>query len=115
LPQVKLPNNSTHDVMVLPSMANIVRGVDARSGAGLWQVTLGPNLGMPINGATPLGPKPQPDNSVGVQRTIDCHSINDKWGVLSTGVIDPETQRVYMVAWISPDGTPQKAKHYVSF
>src|SRR5438105_76809 len=31
LPQVKLPNGSTHDVMVLPSMANIVRGVDARS------------------------------------------------------------------------------------
>jgi hypothetical protein len=70
LPQVKL-NGSTHDVMVLPSMANIVRGVDARSGAGLWQVTLGANLGMPINGATPLGPKPQPDNCVGVQRTID--------------------------------------------
>ena len=48
LPQVKLPNGSMHDVMVLPSMANIVRGVDARSGAGLWQVTLGANLGMPI-------------------------------------------------------------------
>jgi hypothetical protein len=32
LPQVKLPNGSMHDVMVLPSMANIVRGVDARSG-----------------------------------------------------------------------------------
>ena len=113
LPQVKLPNGSTHDVMVLPSMANIVRGVDARSGAGLWQVTLGTNLGMPIIGATPLGPKTQPDNCVGAQRTIDCHAINDKWGVLSTGVIDPETQRVYLVAWISPDGTPQKAKHYV--
>lgn len=27
---VKRPDGSTHDVMVLPSMANIVRGVDAR-------------------------------------------------------------------------------------
>jgi hypothetical protein len=113
LPQVKLPNGSTHDVMVLPSMANVVRGVDARSGAGLWQVTLGQNLGMPINGNTPLGPKPQPDGCVGAQRTIDCHAINDKWGVLSTGVIDPETHRLYLVAWISPDGTPQNAKHFV--
>src|SRR5262249_55944716 len=34
-------------------------------------------------------------------------------GVLSTGVIDPDTQRVYFVAWVSPDGTPQKANHYV--
>ena len=38
---------------------------------------------------------------------IDMHQINDHWGVLSTGVIDPETKRVYLVAWISPDGTPQ--------
>jgi hypothetical protein len=113
LPRVTLLDGTTRDVMVLPSMANIVRGVDAHSGAGLWQTTLGANLGKPINGATPLGPKPQPDNCVGAQLTIDCHAINDKWGVLSTGVIDPDTGRVYLVAWISPDGTPQKAKHYV--
>jgi hypothetical protein len=57
LPQVKLTNGSTHDVMVLPSMANIVRGIDARSGVGLWQVTLGANLGMPINGSHSAGPQ----------------------------------------------------------
>src|ERR1700761_993414 len=34
---VKLKDGSTHDVMILPSMANIVRGVDAETGAGLWQ------------------------------------------------------------------------------
>jgi hypothetical protein len=113
LPQVKLANKSTHDVMILPSMANVVRAVDARSGAGLWQVTLGTNLGKPIVGSTPLGPKLHPDNCVGTAQTIDCHAINDKWGVLSTGVIDPDTQRLYLVAWISPDGTPQNAKHYV--
>jgi hypothetical protein len=109
LPNVKVANGTTHDLMVLPSMANIVRGVDAHTGADLWRVT----LGTPIVGSTPLGPKKNPDNCVGAQRTIDCHAINDKWGVLSTGVIDPDTQRLYLVAWISPDGTPQTAKHFV--
>ena len=93
LPAVKLKDESTHDVMVLPSMANVVRGVDAETGAGLWQVT----LGRPIQGSA----------------AIDFHGINDKWGVLSTGVIDPATQRVYLVAWVSPDGTPQKAVHFI--
>jgi len=110
LPNVKLANGATRDVMVLPSMANVVRGVDAHTGAGLWSVT----LGKPINGDTPTGPKKvNPDGCVGLYPTIDCHNINNKWGVLSTGVIDPDTRRVYLVGWISPDGTPQKANHYV--
>jgi hypothetical protein len=88
LPNVKLPDGTIHDVMVLPSMANIVRGVDAHDGAALWCVT----LGTPINGNTPIGPqKAAPDGCVGNFPTIDCHAINDKWGVLSTGVIDPDT------------------------
>ena len=97
------------DVMVLPSMANVVRGVDAHDGSGIWQVT----LGTPIDGKVSIGPKQNPDGCVGAEMTIDCHGINDKWGVLSTGVIDPDTQRVYLVAWVSPDGTPQKANHFV--
>ena len=110
LPNVKLADGTTRDVMVLPSMANVVRGVDAHTGAGLWSVI----LGTPINGNTPIGPaKVKPDGCVGQFPTIDCHAINDKWGVLSTGVIDPDTERVYLVAWISPDGTPQKANHFV--
>jgi hypothetical protein len=112
LPNVKLPNGSTHDVMILPSMANVVRGVDAHSGAELWAKD--PVLGTPIDGTTVIGPrKARPDGCVGDFPTIDCHQVNDKWGVLSTGVIDPETKRVYLVAWISPDRTPQNAKHYV--
>ncbi|MFZ0745978.1 MAG: hypothetical protein WAM85_16325 [Terracidiphilus sp.] len=93
LPQVKRGDGSTHDVMILPSMANVVRGVDAHTGAGLWSVT----LGRPIQGSA----------------AIDYHQINDKWGVLSTGVIDPDSQHLYLVAWVSPDSTPQKANHYV--
>lgn len=82
------------DVMVLPSMANYVRGVDATTGEDLWQA----NLGRPIDGTI----------------AIDFHTINDKWGVLSTGVIDPETQRVYLVSWVSPDGTAKKGAHFIN-
>jgi len=79
-----LPNVTTilgiHDVMVLPSMADVVRGVDAHDGSGIWQVT----LGMPITGST----------------AIDSHNINQHWGCLSTGVIDADTQRLYQVCWV---------------
>ena len=110
LPQVKQADGSIHDLMVLPSMANVVRGVDAHTGAGLWSVT----LGTPVNGDSPTGPrKARPDGCVGDFPTIDCHAINDKWGVLSTGVIDADTKRIYLVAWVSPDGTPQAANHFV--
>src|SRR5271167_3844102 len=94
LPYVKT-SLGTRDVMVLPSMANVVRGVDAHDGSGIWQVT----LGMPITGSA----------------NIDSHSINDHWGCLSTGVIDPDTQRLYQVCWVSPDktGKPQTARYFM--
>jgi hypothetical protein len=110
LPGVKFADGSTHDVMVLPSMADQVRGVDATTGADLWDVT----LGTPINGGFPTGPaKTKPDGCVGQFPTIDCHAINDKWGVLSTGVIDPDTKLIYLVAWIAqdPTGSPLTARY----
>jgi hypothetical protein len=92
LPNVKTALG-TRDVMVLPSMADVVRGVDAHDGSGIWQVT----LGVPIKGSA----------------TIDFHQINDHWGCLSTGVIDPDNQRLYQVCWVSPDntGNPQTARY----
>src|ERR1035438_5062266 len=94
-----LPNVKTargiQDVMVLPSMADGVRGVDAHDGSGIWQVT----LGMPITGS----------------QRIDSHQINQFWGCLSTGVIDADTQRLYQVCWVSPDktGNPQTARYFM--
>jgi len=94
-----LPNvntsRGTRDVMVLPSMANVVRGVDAHDGSGIWQVT----LGTPVTGSS----------------NIDSKQINDHWGCLSTGVIDPDTKRLYQVCWVSPDQsrTPQTARYYM--
>jgi hypothetical protein len=88
-------SRGTRDVMVLPSMADVVRGVDAHDGSAIWQVT----LGIPVQGSG----------------AIDFHLINDKWGCLSTGVIDPDTARDYQVCWVSPDGSgnPQTARYYM--
>lgn len=96
LPKVKVADGSTQDVLLLPSMANVVRGVNAETGSGIWQT---PQLCTPVQG--PAG--------------IDSHSINDKWGILSTPVIDPDTAKAYMVAWCSEDGSgrPQSAQHHV--
>ncbi len=95
LPNVKTARG-TRDVLVLPSMADVVRGVDAHDGSGIWQVT----LGVPVRGS----------------QRIDSHQINQFWGCLSTGVIDPDTQRLYQVCWVSPDksGDPMTA-HYFMF
>ena len=81
--------------MVLPSMADVVRGVDAHDGSGIWQV----RLGTPVTGA----------------RSIDSKLINQFWGCLSTGVIDADKQRLYQVCWVSPDktGNPQTARDFM--
>jgi hypothetical protein len=88
-------SRGVRDVLVLPSMANVVRGVDAHDGSGIWQVT----LGMPINGS----------------QAIDMHNINQHWGCLSTGVIDPDLKRLYQVCWVSPDnsGNPRTARYRI--
>lgn len=83
----------TRDVMVLPSMANVVRGVDAHDGSGIWQVT----LGMPVTSSN----------------QIDAMNINQHWGCISTGVIDADSKRLYQVCWVSPDGTPQAARYFM--
>ena len=94
LPNVKTARG-TRDVLVLPSMADVVRGVDAHDGSGIWQVT----LGVPVTGS----------------QSIDSHRINQFWGCLSTGVIDPDTQRLYQVCWVSPDksGKPETAQYFM--
>jgi hypothetical protein len=83
------------DVMVLPSMADVVRGVDAHDGSAIWQAT----LGTPITGS----------------QAIDAHQINQHWGCISTGVIDPDTQRLYQVCWVSPEhnGNPQTGRYFM--
>jgi hypothetical protein len=59
--------------MVLPSMANVVRGVDAHDGSGIWQVELGTPITSSLN--------------------IDSKGISQRWGCISTGEIDPDSKR----------------------
>src|ERR1700722_19569103 len=94
LPNVKTALG-TRDVLVLPSMANVVHGVDAHDGSGIWQVT----LGMPVTGS----------------QQIDHYNINQHWGCLSTGVIDLDSQRLYQICWVSPDnsGNPSNARYFM--
>ena len=79
------------DIVIVCSMANSVRAFDANTGAALWTN----RLGTPIRGS----------------RAIDGWMINDHWGILSTPVIDAETQTLYCVTWSSVDGTPNRAVH----
>jgi hypothetical protein len=81
------------DVMVIASMSDTVRGVDAHTGEDLWDATLA--------------------RSIDSSARIDLHQINDHWGCLSTGVIDPDTSRLYQVCWTSPDnsGNPDTARY----
>jgi len=94
-----LPNvtndRGIRDVMVLPSMANVVRGVDAHDGSGIWQVT----LGVPVNSS----------------QQIDSKNINQHWGCISTGVIDADLKRLYQVCWVSQNGSgdPKSAQYFM--
>jgi hypothetical protein len=91
MPGVRLSDGSTHDLIVLSSMANDVIAADLKNGKILWQT----NLGRPIDG----------------NKSIDFWQINQHLGVLSTGVIDPDTFTWYGVTWTSPDGSPGKGWH----
>src|SRR6478672_629362 len=64
MPGVKLSDGSTHDLIVLSSMANDVIAADLKTGNILWQT----NLGRPIDG----------------DKSIDFWQINQHFGVLST-------------------------------
>jgi hypothetical protein len=93
LPKVPVVDGTVRDIAVVSSMNNLVWAYDANDSDILWVQ----KLGVPIKGSS----------------AIDMHVINDHWGVLSTGVLDPDTRRWYGVAWVSPDGTPQKGMHYI--
>jgi hypothetical protein len=81
-----------HDLMLLPSEANVIRGVDAHDGSPVWDdITL---PGKPVK-STPK---------------IDMHSTNDHFGCISTGVVDSDTNRLYQSCWVSTDGTPTTAR-----
>jgi outer membrane protein assembly factor BamB len=58
----------------------------------------------------PIKPGPDPHNPPPANE-IDLYGINILWGILSTPVIDPDTNTMYVVNWSSPDGTVPRAVH----
>jgi hypothetical protein len=94
LPAVRMAPGP-RDVMVLAAMNNVVRAVDPHDGSLLWET----KLGLPVQGSS----------------AIDMWKINDHWGCLSTGVIDPDAQRLYQSCWVSPNGSvdPKIARWYM--
>ena len=93
LPSVRGEDGTVRDVIITASMNNLVWAYDFNTSDILWVK----KLGIPINGSN----------------AIDMHNINDHWGLLSTGVIDPDTKTWYGVAWQSADGTAKNGAHFV--
>jgi hypothetical protein len=92
LPNVTVNDGTIHSIIYLADMANQIWAFDADTGVQLWKRT----LGTPVNGT----------------KAIDYYQINDHWGILSTPVIDQAAGTMYLVAWISPDGSVGKAQHF---
>jgi hypothetical protein len=93
VPNVSIPNQGSHNVVYVATMGDSVYAFDADTGgAPLWHVNLATLVGgqvVPIAGFTHMGNK----NIVG------------NLGVLSTPVIDPVTNIMYVVACTLEGGT----------
>ena len=93
LPSARGEDGTVRDIIITASMNNSVWAYDYNTSDILWVK----KLGIPINGSG----------------AIDMHNINDHWGLLSTGVIDPDSKIWYGISWESPDGTAKNGAHFV--
>lgn len=98
---LKMSDGKTHDVVFVCTMDNNVWAFDANNGTPIWPapVSLGPSI----------HPKLTNNSGIPSQTEIDMWGINKHWGILSTPVIDPDTQTLYVVDWTSPDNSVQKS------
>ncbi len=77
LPSVKMPNSGTHNVLFVATAHDSVYAFDADTGAQLWQRSLGTPVPSSVLGAV---------------------NIPIEVGIISTPVIDPSTNTLYVVA-----------------
>lgn len=119
LPQFKLKDGTIHNVVfVVATMGNQVFAFDGDAPAGqdlLWKRSLGkpltPTAGVQNGGK--CDPKP---GAPGTHRCtdIDWWVINIQWGILSTPVIDPDSDTLFAVNWVvGPDKKPALFVHRV--
>src|SRR6267378_1331362 len=94
VPGIKMNDGEVHDVVYVCTMKNNIWAFDANDGKKIWHK------------AAHLGHAIKPNGT-----EIDMFGINIHWGILSTPVIDLESNTMYIVNWTSPDGTVHKAFH----
>lgn len=80
---LKMADGKAHNVLYVCTMANNVWAFDVDTGKALWA--------KPTNLGRPIKPKPQPGKGAPSASDIDLWGINILWGILSTPVIDAET------------------------
>jgi hypothetical protein len=84
-------NGKRRDLVLCATMANHVYAFDCADYKAVWVA----KAGKPVNGSG----------------KIDFHRTNDHFGIMSTPeIVDGN---LYSVAWISPDGTNEKASHHL--
>src|SRR5207249_1672594 len=115
VPNITMSDGKEHKgVVFICTMANNIYAFDADAGEKIWgpinvdplrkPIKPGPDSHHPQK-LIPSQPKPPTE--------IDLYGINDLWGILSTPVIDRDTNVMYVVSWSSEDGTRKKAKHFL--
>ena len=76
---VDIPGKGTHDVVYVATMNNSVYAFDAYTGQTVWiRNEMDPSIWAP---------------------DMDMWKINQRWGISSTPVIDPDTATLYVVTW----------------
>jgi len=101
LPAIKMSDEKVHDVVYVCTMANNVWAFDANDGKPIWA--------SPTHLGTPISPKLKPHPGFPHATEIDLWGVNHRWGILSTPVLDPGNEKMYVVCWTSSDGSLAKA------
>lgn len=93
-PTVKIRSGVTRDLAVIADMSNNIYGFNAQPPFNLiWKQPIG--------------------NPMTVTIQQDMWGINPFWGVLSTGVIDPDTGLWHLVSLATPDGSYANSAYFL--
>ena len=100
---LRMNDGRAHDVLYVCTMNNNVWAFDANDGSRIWAA--------PVSLGNPVTPKVTPTDKSRTATEIDMWGINIHWGILSTPVIDRETETLFVVIWTSPDGSIPAARY----
>ncbi len=118
VPHLRLSDGSIHNVVFVATMANQVWAFDADAPASkdlLWKRSLGtpliPTGGVQRGGKCLPGPVGPNDHRC---TSIDWWGINIDWGILSTPVIDADTNTMFLAGWVvGKNGRPALFVHHI--